>query len=329
MSKIKVSVLCVTYNHAEFIRQTLDGFVMQKTNFPFEVLIHDDASTDGTADIIREYASKYPDIIKPVLQTENQWSKGVLITQTYLYPKIQGKYVAVCDGDDYWIDPLKLQKQADFLDTHPDYTICFHPVSVFWNTGNVPDYIWPSKKKSRSISLDTLLHRNFIPNCAVMYRWQPNGLDVAKEWPKNIYPGDWFLHLLHAKHGKIGVLPDVMARYRRHAGGVSFVSEYGSDALHMMYGIKELNFYLALEKQIAPVPQKYHKFVCMKACEILGSYAKNKDFNSADQVLKLCPDLMTDVADKKDVTRWHHNFNKLVMATPIILILGIIIGFML
>ena len=329
MKEIKVSVICVTYNHAGFIRQALDGFVMQKTDFPFEVLIHDDASTDGTADIIREYAEKYPDIIKPVFQTENQWARGLDISKEYNWPRIRGQYVAVCDGDDYWTDASKLQKQADFLDAHPDYTICFHPVSVFWDNGEQPDSIFPGKRKLKDISLDKLSKQNFIPNLSVMYRWQPDGLDVIKEWPENIYPGDWFVHLLHAKHGKIGVLPDVMARYRRHAGGISFVSEYGSDALHMMYGIKELNFYLALEKQIAPVPQKYHKFVCTKACEILGSYAKNKDFNSADQVLKLCPDLMTDVADKMDVTRWHHNFNKLVMATPIILILGIIIGYIL
>ena len=87
---------------------------MQKTDFPFEILIHDDASTDGTADIIREYEAKYPDIIKPIYQTENQYSKGIKVSQVYQFPRAKGKYIALCEGDDYWTDPYKLQKQVDF-----------------------------------------------------------------------------------------------------------------------------------------------------------------------------------------------------------------------
>lgn len=329
MKGIKVSVICVTYNHAGFIRQALDGFVMQKTDFPFEVLIHDDASTDGTADIIREYAEKYPDIIKPVFQTENQWARGLDISKEYNWPRIRGQYVAVCDGDDYWTDASKLQKQADFLDAHPDYTICFHPVSVFLDNGEQPDSIFPGKRKLKDISLDKLSKQNFIPNLSVMYRWQPDGLDVIKEWPEHIYPGDWFLHLLHAKYGKIGYLPDVMARYRRHSGGISFVSEYGSDALHTKYGIKEMNLYLAIEKQIVPDSPTYHNFVRARARKILTVYAKNQDFDSATQILKMCPDLMVDTANNARAIRWHHNFNRLLFLTPIILVIGIIIGYML
>ena len=140
----QLSICCITYNHAKFIRQALDGFVMQKTNFPFEVLIHDDASTDGTADIIREYEAKYPDIIKPIYQTENQWSKGVLISKTCNYPRVQGEYVAMCEGDDYWTDPLKLQKQVDFLDSHPDFMGCFHPAKKIWEDKPVKSTVFPS-----------------------------------------------------------------------------------------------------------------------------------------------------------------------------------------
>ena len=326
MSKVKVSILCVAYNHSKFIRQTLDGFVNQKTNFTFEVLINDDASADDTADIIREYANAYPDIIKPVFQTENQYSRGVLVTQTYLYPKVRGKYVAVCDGDDYWTDPLKLQKQVDYLDRHPDCTVCFHPVSIFWDDGSRPEYVWPTKKHIKRISLDNLLRDNFIPNCSVMYRWQPNGLDVVKQWPANIYPGDLFLHLLHAKHGKIGFLPDVMACYRKHPAGISFAAEYGLEELHKIYGLKELNLYLELEKNLAPNPELYHSFVRSKAREILAAYSKNKDFESATQVLKMCPDLMIDCANKSDVARWHHNFNNLVIICAILLITVLVMG---
>ncbi len=125
MTNTLVSICCTAYNHEPYIRQCLDGFVMQKTDFVFEVLVHDDASTDNTANIIREYEQKYPDIIKPVYQTENQYSKGVRIHDIYFYPQAKGKYIALCEGDDYWTDPSKLQKQIDFLEANPEYGMCY------------------------------------------------------------------------------------------------------------------------------------------------------------------------------------------------------------
>ncbi len=123
-----VSISCITYNHAPYIRECLDGFMMQQCNFDFEVLIHDDASTDGTQEIIKEYQAKYPNIIKPILQTENQWSKGVRgMNPRFNFPRAQGKYIAMCEGDDYWTDSLKLQKQVDILERHPEIDICSHP----------------------------------------------------------------------------------------------------------------------------------------------------------------------------------------------------------
>lgn len=130
MTKPLVSVCCLTYNHENYIRECLDSFIMQKTNFAFEVLIHDDASTDKTADIIREYEVKYPNIIKPIYQTENQYSKGVKPTFEFNFPRAQGKYIAMCEGDDYWTDPLKLQKQIDFLEAHPDYVLSCHNYKI-------------------------------------------------------------------------------------------------------------------------------------------------------------------------------------------------------
>ena len=125
-SEILVSVICLAFNHEKYIRKALDGFVSQETTFQFEVLIHDDASTDGTADIIRQYHQKWPNIIKPIFQTDNQYSKGIPITRTILLPHAKGKYVAFCEGDDFWTDPLKLQKQAKFLEANPEYVCCTH-----------------------------------------------------------------------------------------------------------------------------------------------------------------------------------------------------------
>lgn len=128
MKGIEVTVYCLAYNHEKYIRTALEGFINQKTNFKYEVIVHDDASTDGTADIIREYEKKYPDIIKPIYQKENQHSKGTKIINTFILPKAQGKYIASCEGDDYWTDPLKLQKQYDALESHPECSLSTHRV---------------------------------------------------------------------------------------------------------------------------------------------------------------------------------------------------------
>lgn len=122
--EIKVSVCMLSYNHERFIAKAIDGVLSQKTNFKFELLIHDDASTDNSADIIREYEKKYPDIIKPIYQTENQYSQGVAIQRIYQYPRARGKYIAYCEGDDYWCDDNKLQKQFEALEQNGDCSIC-------------------------------------------------------------------------------------------------------------------------------------------------------------------------------------------------------------
>ena len=119
-----VTIRCLVYNHEPYLRQCLDGFVMQKTNFPFEAIVHDDASTDRSAEIIREYAEKYPNIIKPIFETENLYSKHDGSIRKVMYEHTKGKYVAICEGDDYWIDPYKLQKQVDILESNTNIGLC-------------------------------------------------------------------------------------------------------------------------------------------------------------------------------------------------------------
>lgn len=118
-----VSICCITYNHVKFIRDCLEGFLCQKTTFPYEILIHDDASTDGTQNIIREYQKRFPNIIKPILQTENQYSQGKNIGR-FNTDRACGRYLAVCEGDDFWCNSNKLQSQFDFMEAHPDYSLC-------------------------------------------------------------------------------------------------------------------------------------------------------------------------------------------------------------
>lgn len=151
--EIMVSVICLAYNHESFIRQALDGFVNQKTSFKFEVIIHDDASTDNTADIIKEYEEKYPNIIKPIYQIENQYSKKIGITPTYILPKARGKYLAWCEGDDYWIDNNKLQSQVDALEKNNNCSSCITKVESITLNGKEKGVFFPVKDFKTGIIL--------------------------------------------------------------------------------------------------------------------------------------------------------------------------------
>lgn len=140
---IMVSCYCLAYNSEKYIRQTLEGFVKQKTDFNFEVIVNDDASTDKTAEIIREYTEKYPNIIKPVFQKENMYTKGINMFMTIIYPRVRGKYIAICEGDDYWNDEYKLQKQYDALEQHPECSMSTHKVQCCNEDGTPNSRIIP------------------------------------------------------------------------------------------------------------------------------------------------------------------------------------------
>lgn len=325
MKKIKVSILCLAYNHAKFIRDCLDGFVMQKTNFPFEVIIHDDASTDETTKIISEYAEKYPDIIKPILQKENQWSRGINIWKNHMWPRINGEYVAMCEGDDYWTDPNKLQKQVDFLDAHPDYSICFHPVRITWDDKHIPDRVrYHSGKKTSELS--DLLKGNFISTCSVMYRWRP---ECAKLFPDRILPGDWYLHLLHAQVGKIGYLPNVMSVYRRNAGGV-WTGAGETDDWFIKTAMPGLMFY---KSAMAQFNYDFTDKMSSLAAGAICAFFRAGQMDKIDAIHETYPEIWdaairringNDVQSiQKRVVKYKHRFNR-VLGVCIILLLIVI-----
>lgn len=211
-----VSISCITYNHAPYIRQCLEGFLMQKTNFKFEVLIHDDASTDGTEEIIREYKSRYPDIIKPIYEEENQWVKGRRGSLTFNYPRAKGKYIALCEGDDYWTDPLKLQKQVEFLEAHPDFSMCFHGAEIVTDLGDVYKNLYKNLE-SREYSGEEILENWIVPTASVIFK---NYKNKSKLEDKRFVFGDIVLFLWAAENGKIYCINEKMSVYRRHKGGV-------------------------------------------------------------------------------------------------------------
>lgn len=212
-----VTIRCITYNHEPYIRQCLEGFVMQKTNFRFEAIVHDDASTDGTAAIIREYAEKYPDIIKPIYEIENQYSKHDGSLDRIMDAHMRGKYIALCEGDDYWIDPLKLQKQVDFLEEHPDYGLIYTNYKIFnLKKNSFMQARWESKRLSGEV-FDKLLCGNFIATATVLMKaeaWLQSNKALqlyAQKWLMGDYP----LWLETARNWKIKYLGDMTTVYRK------------------------------------------------------------------------------------------------------------------
>lgn len=218
---IKVTVRCITYNQKDYIRQCLDGFVMQRTNFRFEAIVHDDASTDGTAEIVREYAEKYPDIIKPIFETENQYSKHDGSLGRIMNANTRGKYVAICEGDDYWTDPLKLQKQADFLDANPQCSLTYHACkNVFSTQCKVKILYGESVKKSYS-DIDIISLYPF-QTATVMYKKEILDSDLYKKAQAiGCTAGDQILFLTASRLGTIEGVNEQMSVYRRHEGGIS------------------------------------------------------------------------------------------------------------
>lgn len=218
--KIKVTVMCTAYNHAGYIRQCLEGFVMQKTTFPFEVIVHDDASTDGTADIVREYAERYPDIFVTILQTQNQYSRHVSIMREFLIPIARGGYFAICEGDDYWTDEYKLQKQVEYLDSHPKCAMCFGRARVF----NQQE----EKFSGEIIGGDKtefaqLLRWNGIPTLTTIFRRECNEsyLQEIRPYEREWKMGDYPRWLYFAAEYGVHFMDDVLGVYRNNAGSVS------------------------------------------------------------------------------------------------------------
>ena len=154
---IEVSIICNVYNHQDYLRQCLESLISQKTNFGFEILIHDDASQDGSPEIIQEYAKMYPSIVKPLLQTENQYSKGIDIVYTHQISRARGKYLALCEGDDFWTDNLKLQKQYDALEMNPEINICAHNATIVSNDGQKTLSIISPSKENKIFSVEQVI----------------------------------------------------------------------------------------------------------------------------------------------------------------------------
>ena len=250
-----VSICCETYNHEKYIRDAIDGFLMQKTDFAYEIIIHDDASTDQTADIIRSYADNNPNII-PILQAENQHSKGVRILSTFVYPIVRGKYIALCEGDDYWTDPGKLQKQIDYMEEHPECTLCVHASSDISESG---EFIKKRcrYKSSRMIPADEIIFQGggFCSFASIVY---PRRLAFSRPLYFAQSPvGDVPLFIFLATQGQTYYFHDDMSCYRTGVPG-SWTLRIGDGPLEVRLRFQEsmANFYKSFDELSE---YKYHR----------------------------------------------------------------------
>lgn len=215
MKKI-ISCHIITYNQKDYISKCIEGVLMQKVNFSIEIIIGDDNSTDGTRKILKDYAKKYPDLIR--LNLREVRGSGIPGKDNFVttLAMCNGKYISLCDGDDYWTDLLKLQKQVDFLEANPDYVLCFHKVNILQD-GIIKEDTITAKVPETTIITD-LAKGNYIHTCSVVFR-----NNLFSEFPKyfNESPvGDYFLHLLNARYGAIKYIDEIMGVYRVHETSV-------------------------------------------------------------------------------------------------------------
>ncbi len=215
--KPMVVISCITYNHENYIREALEGFVMQKTDFPFVAIVHDDASTDKTAEIIREYSEKYPDLILPIYESENQYSKrdGSISRIMYMAREATGaKYIAYCEGDDYWIDPLKLQKQVGFLEDNPEYSLACSSFDKYFQEENRMQFNNRWGKHGKLTFCDIFLHNSIATLTIVIPARLYNGyMEFSKGMGKLPF-GDYPLWLYAASLGPIMKFAEETAVYR-------------------------------------------------------------------------------------------------------------------
>lgn len=271
--KIYVSVICNTYNHVDFIRDALNSFVMQKTKYRFEVIVHDDASTDGTDEIVREYAEKYPSIIVPILEKENQYfklkkeGKGG-ISQLISFPKTRGKYICFCEGDDYWIDEYLIEKKVTFLENHPEYCAYLHRTKFFSYDKNIfTGFSNKSEVEYDYTFLDAINLRSHTTGWLIRKEIYLN-LDNVPEKQKFLTMfGDQRMGLWTTLIGKVRYTPEEMSVWRYNVPGSWTRRNINTTSDNQIkYYKRRLKFYKQLKKV---TDKKYHQVINTKRLHYL------------------------------------------------------------
>ena len=216
-TKRTVSVLMITYNHEKFIAQAIESVLMQQADFHYELVIGEDCSTDRTRKIVSDCQRRHPDKIRLLLNKKNL---GMIHNFVKTLQNCDGKYIALLEGDDYWTDPLKLQKQVNFLDNNPEFVICFHRTDFLDQESGkiIHGGLGPPISKPYYTVDDLFQHCNFMPTCSVVFK--NNLFSTFPDWYYEVGVGDFPLHILNASHGEIGFIDESMTVYRKHPGGL-------------------------------------------------------------------------------------------------------------
>lgn len=290
---VELTVLTMTFNQEKYIAECMDGVLMQKTDFPVRHIVLDHNSSDATPRIIREYAARHPSI-QPVLLSRRTPSENV----RGLFMRCHTKYAALCDGDDYFTSPDKLQKQVDYLEQRPHCAMCFHPVTVTFEDGSKPFTLPTSEmlpaSKRMEFHLAQLTRHNFIQTNSAVYRWRFR--DGLPAWFRaDLCPGDWYWHLLHAETGRVGFLPETMAVYRRHKGALYNNAFRDPEAHWRARGLNELAAYKAYSDHFH---DRYFRNFSILASGIFATFLriseKEGDSSLLDRATELYPRFALD-----------------------------------
>ena len=330
---IKVSIFCLAYNQKKYIKNCLDNMISQKTNFVFEVIIHDDCSTDGTREIIEEYANKYP-FIKPIYEQENQYSKkNMTVVVNKMFAKCSGEYIAMLEGDDYWCDENKLQAQVDFLDNNPEFTGCFTK-TLRKNVITNEDICYkPSDEELNGKNVFTIedtIKGYFICTASVMYRFKKYKEELLNTFPTGIINGDSYLIYFFSLHGKFKYLDRLSAVHTFNETGIWNSIKQSADERNVRFWLEIINFPIEVRKLL-------DKFNCKLPYEtpesamrrVLTSAINIKRFDVIEKASERFPEVFSDLIkqpnDKSgEINYLKRKIKKYKKATFIFLSLAII-----
>lgn len=306
---MKVTIVTTTYNQEKYIGQAIDGMLMQKTDFPFKIVISNDCSTDKTSEILKDYKEKNPEKIEII---ENEHNLGAMGNFINTLSQIKDtEYVALCDGDDFWTDENKLQKQIDFLDNNKGFNICFHKSKLFYQNEEKEESIIPEDVKEIT-TIDDLVKSNYIVANSVVYRWKFNDRNLKGVFPSNIAPGDYYIHLLHAEDGKIKMIDEVMSAYRRHNEGMWWSNDnFDKEKFTLEYGKKFLNFYNAADKYIKLPQDAFYEQRKDIIYNMIITYTKNNKIEQwkedivSDKDKEIFSNCMKDIVNRNI---WHLDY---------------------
>ena len=294
MNNIKVSIICNTYNHEKYIEDAIKGFVCQKTDFKYEICIHDDASTDHTKEIIQKYERLYPDLIHAIIQSENQYSKGISVNAINT-ARAKGEYIAFCEGDDYWIDPYKLQKQVNLFEKYPDCALVVHGSLIVNARNRFARRKWLLTQEERKLTFDEILASRGIVAAHNTYMYR-NMENTFPEFFKNLGVWDTTRCIYFGLNNSVYYIPEIMSVYRVGIKG-SWNDRVRLDSAKLVkHYQKEINFY-----------QQLNQYTQLKYDKVITKIIHQQEYQIA-----VCERRYTDIKkDYKDILANQSFYQKL------------------